>query len=48
MKVLDFGLAMALETAPASGESLSGESPTVTCGGSVMGLFLGSAAYMSR
>ena len=47
VKVLDFGLAKAFETAPASGTSLSGASPTVTSAGSVMGLILGTAAYMS-
>ena len=47
VKVLDFGLAKAFETSPASGGSVSGASPTVTSAGSVMGLILGTAAYMS-
>src|SRR5262249_16581225 len=47
IKVLDFGLAKAFETAPASGTDQQGLSPTVTSAGSVPGLILGTAAYMS-
>ncbi len=47
VKVLDFGLAKAFETAPASGPVQSGLSPTVTSAGSAIGLILGTAAYMS-
>jgi serine/threonine protein kinase len=46
-KVLDFGLAKAFETQPASGSDPSGMSPTVTSLGSVVGVILGTAAYMS-
>jgi Tol biopolymer transport system component len=46
-KVLDFGLAKAFETQPASGSDLAGMSPTVTSLGSVVGVILGTAAYMS-
>ncbi len=49
VKVLDFGLARAFDTSPASG---SGEvsptmSPTLTSAGTVAGMILGTAAYMS-
>lgn len=47
VKILDFGLAKAFDLAPASGQSQSGLSPTVTSAGTVMGLILGTAAYMS-
>jgi Tol biopolymer transport system component len=47
VKVLDFGLAKAFETAPASGSDPSGFSPTVTSLGSIVGVILGTAAYMS-
>ncbi len=45
VKLLDFGLAKALENDPASGDpSLS---PTMTSAGTVAGMILGTAAYMS-
>jgi len=47
VKVLDFGLAKAFDTSPASGPDAAGLSPTVTSLGSVMGVILGTAAYMS-
>jgi len=47
IKVLDFGLAKAFDTAPASGPARSGQSATVTSLGSVVGVILGTAAYMS-
>jgi Tol biopolymer transport system component len=43
IKVLDFGLAKALETAAPN----SGRSATVTSAGSVAGMILGTASYMS-
>jgi eukaryotic-like serine/threonine-protein kinase len=43
VKVLDFGLAKALETAGAP----SAQSATITSAGSVAGMILGTAAYMS-
>jgi Tol biopolymer transport system component len=46
-KVLDFGLAKAFDTFSASGRDQQGLSPTVTSAGSVMGMILGTAAYMS-
>ena len=52
VKVLDFGLAKALDPAGASGigapsASQLGQSPTLTLGGTQMGVILGTAAYMS-
>ena len=47
-KVLDFGLAKALELAAASGPGRdSAASPTITSLGTVAGVILGTAAYMS-
>ena len=45
VKVLDFGLAKAMETTPASG-TLS-NSPTLTLGATRAGVIVGTAAYMS-
>jgi serine/threonine protein kinase len=45
VKVLDFGLAKAL-AAQGSGPALS-KSPTMTAGGTIIGVILGTAAYMS-
>ena len=45
VKVLDFGLAKAMENSPASG-TLS-NSPTLTIGATQAGVILGTAAYMS-
>ena len=45
MKVLDFGLAKALESAPAS--ATMSNSPTLTLAGTSAGVILGTAAYMS-
>ena len=49
VKVLDFGLAKALDVAPASGGSGTDPSlsPTITSLGTVAGVILGTAAYMS-
>ncbi len=47
VKVLDFGLAKAFETSAASGSDPAGLSPTVTSLGTVVGVILGTAAYMS-
>ena len=48
VKILDFGLAKALEADPASGSSPSlTHSPTVTGRGTAVGVILGTAAYMS-
>ena len=47
VKVLDFGLAKALSTDPASGNVDSSLSPTITTVGTQMGMILGTAAYMS-
>jgi len=44
-KVLDFGLAKGLDVAPSSGDIA--RSPTLTAAGTVAGLILGTAAYMS-
>jgi serine/threonine-protein kinase len=46
-KVLDFGLAKALSADPASGGRDSSLSPTLTSAGTVAGMILGTAAYMS-
>src|SRR5438876_3178378 len=43
VKVLDFGLAKALDPAPSS--SLLSQSPTLTLGATMMGVVLGTAAY---
>src|SRR5437667_8935054 len=45
VKVLDFGLAKALDDAPAPGSDPA-NSPTLTLGGTVVGAILGTAAYM--
>jgi serine/threonine-protein kinase len=47
VKVLDFGLAKAADTAPAAAPSDPGLSPTITSLGTVAGVLLGTAAYMS-
>ncbi|HJQ98564.1 MAG TPA: protein kinase [Candidatus Polarisedimenticolaceae bacterium] len=48
VKVLDFGLAKALESATGSGSSRDSQtSPTITSLGTVAGVILGTAAYMS-
>jgi serine/threonine protein kinase len=49
VKVLDFGLAKALHPDPAPGESARrpSMSPTLTTAGTVAGVILGTAAYMS-
>jgi serine/threonine protein kinase len=48
VKVLDFGLAKALETATTSGSGRDAAmSPTITSLGTVAGVILGTAAYMS-
>jgi serine/threonine-protein kinase len=47
IKVLDFGLAKALEPDPTSGEQNVSLSPTMTSAGTVAGMILGTAAYMS-
>ncbi len=44
VKVLDFGLAKALDTTPASDPS---QSPTLTAAATQMGVIMGTAAYMS-
>ena len=44
VKVLDFGLAKALDTAPSGDPSLS---PTLTAAATQMGVIMGTAAYMS-
>jgi len=46
IKILDFGLAKALTSDPAPGTDPS-SSPTMTSAGSVAGVLLGTAAYMS-
>ncbi len=46
VKVLDFGLAKAIEGAPGSTRDLS-LSPTLTAKGTMAGMILGTAAYMS-
>jgi serine/threonine-protein kinase len=45
VKVLDFGLAKALADGPSGGDRAT--SPTVTSGGTLAGVILGTAAYMS-
>jgi eukaryotic-like serine/threonine-protein kinase len=45
VKVLDFGLAKALDSAPANGTTSN--SPTLTLAGTNAGVILGTAAYMS-
>ncbi|MCM2270561.1 MAG: serine/threonine-protein kinase, partial [Thermoanaerobaculia bacterium] len=49
VKVLDFGLAKALESSPSSAPSASqlAQSPTLTFGATQMGMILGTAGYMS-
>ena len=44
VKVLDFGLAKALDTAPEGDPS---QSPTLTAAATQMGVIMGTAAYMS-
>jgi serine/threonine protein kinase/WD40 repeat protein len=47
IKVLDFGLAKAMTPDPMSGDPRSSLSPTITSAGTVAGVILGTAAYMS-
>jgi serine/threonine-protein kinase len=47
VKVLDFGLAKALESSVTSGAADPSMSPTVTSAGTVAGVVLGTPAYMS-
>jgi len=47
VKVLDFGLAKALASDPASGDPDPEMSPTMTSAGTIAGMILGTAAYMS-
>jgi len=47
VKVLDFGLAKALEPGGASGDADPMSSPTMTSAGTLAGMILGTAAYMS-
>lgn len=47
VKLLDFGLAKALSGTPDSASFNPENSPTVTMGGTVAGVILGTAAYMS-
>jgi Tol biopolymer transport system component len=47
IKVLDFGLAKALQPDPASGEANPSMSPTITSLGTQAGMILGTAAYMA-
>ena len=47
VKVLDFGLAKALQPDPASGEANPSMSPTITSLGTQAGMILGTAAYMA-
>jgi tRNA A-37 threonylcarbamoyl transferase component Bud32/dipeptidyl aminopeptidase/acylaminoacyl peptidase len=47
VKVLDFGLAKAFESDPASGDPASSLSPTMTSAGTMVGVLLGTAGYMS-
>ena len=47
VKVLDFGLAKALDANAASAAAGASKSPTLTVGGTRQGVLLGTAAYMS-
>ncbi|MBD3869612.1 MAG: PD40 domain-containing protein, partial [Acidobacteria bacterium] len=47
VKVLDFGLAKALDPSPAQASGNPALSPTMTSAGTVAGVILGTAAYMS-
>ena len=47
VKVLDFGLAKALDPAAASGSANAANSPTLTAQATAAGIILGTAAYMS-
>ena len=47
IKVLDFGLAKAIDPSPSSGQPSVSMSPTVTSTGTIAGVILGTAAYMS-
>jgi Tol biopolymer transport system component len=47
VKVLDFGLAKSNERSAASGPQTMAQSPTVTSAGTVAGMILGTAPYMS-
>jgi serine/threonine-protein kinase len=47
VKVLDFGLAKALDTAPASADAKVSQSPTLSVAATRAGIILGTAAYMS-
>ncbi len=47
VKILDFGLAKALEGSPAAAASDAGQSPTLSLAATQAGLILGTAAYMS-
>jgi hypothetical protein len=46
-KVLDFGLAKAIDAGPAESSRDGGMSPTITSLGTVAGVIIGTAAYMS-
>src|SRR5687767_4662857 len=47
VKVLDFGLAKAMEGAPGFGSASLANSPTITHGATQLGMILGTAAYMA-
>ena len=47
VKLLDFGLAKAYSDAPDTASANPADSPTMTLGGTVPGVILGTAAYMS-
>ena len=47
IKVLDFGLAKAMDPTPAERSHDPAQSPTITSAGTVAGMLLGTAAYMS-
>jgi eukaryotic-like serine/threonine-protein kinase len=47
VKVLDFGLAKALDPAGASGSGIASNSPTLTARATQMGMIIGTAAYMA-